>query len=97
MADGVVLDPDLLAAELLGEVLRADQRREADVVPDRDLTLDGQQVLVAPHARRAGGDRLARDDALERLVLVVDLERTETELADVNELGREACMEKQTR
>src|SRR2546427_4927688 len=41
-----VLDPDLLAAELVGQVLGADQRREAHVVTDGDVALDRQQVLV---------------------------------------------------
>src|SRR5437773_11812360 len=36
------------------------------------------------HMLGAGGDRLARDHALERVVLVIDFEGTETELADVN-------------
>src|SRR2546430_3040494 len=38
------LDPDLSAAELVGEVLRADQRCEPDVVADGDVALDRQQV-----------------------------------------------------
>src|SRR5215470_17613329 len=84
MADGVVLDPDLATAQLVGQVPRPDQRREAHVVAHRHVTLDRQQVLVAPHARRPRGDRCACDDALERLVLVVDFEWAETELADVN-------------
>src|SRR5262249_49335278 len=84
VTDGVVLDPDLAAAELVGEIARADQRREPDVMANRQVAVDRQQVLVAPHAVRAGGDRCARDDALERLVLIVDFERAEAELADVN-------------
>jgi len=54
------------------------------VVPDRDVALDRQQLAVPPHARRAGRDRLARDEALEGLVVVIDLEGTEAELTDVN-------------
>jgi len=81
MADRVVLHPDLTAAELVGEVLRADQRREAHVVADGDVPVDRQQLLVAPHARRPGRDRLAGDDALQRVVPIVDLEGAETELA----------------
>jgi len=65
-------------------VLRADQRREADVVADGHVAVDRQEVLVPPHARRPGGDRLARDDALQRVVPIVDLEGTETELAHVD-------------
>src|SRR5206468_2768115 len=84
VADRIVLDPDLAAAELVGEVLRADERREPDVVADRDVALDRQQVLVSPHRGWPGGDRRARDDGLERVVPVVDLERTEAELADVD-------------
>src|SRR5499426_2763753 len=83
VADRVVLHPDLAAAELVGQVLRADQRREAHVVADGDVAVDRQQRLVPPHARRAGLDRLPRDDALQRIVPIVDLEGTETELADM--------------
>ncbi len=90
VADRVVLDPDLPAAELVGEVLRADQRCEPDVVADGDVALDRQQVLVPPHRGRPGGDRLARDDGLERVVPIIDLERTEAELADVDGGGRVA-------
>ena len=84
MADRVVLHPYLADPELLREVLRPHEGGEAHVVPDRDVALDRQQLAVPPHARRAGRDRLARDEALEGLVVVIDLEGTEAELTDVN-------------
>src|SRR5262249_2098430 len=83
VTDRVVLHPDLAATELVGEVLRADARREAYVVADGDVAGERQELLVPPHARRAGLDRLPRDDALQRIVPIVDLERAKTELADM--------------
>ena len=88
VAHGVVLDPHLAAAELVGEVLRADERREADVMADRDVAVDRQEVLVPPHARRPGLDRGAGDDAPQRVVPIVDLEGAKTELAHVDRRRR---------
>src|SRR3989442_12713784 len=84
MAHRVVLDPDLATAQLVGEVSRANHRREADVVADRDVAVDRQQVLVPPHAGRTGGDRLTGDDPLQCFVAVIDLEGTQTELPGGN-------------
>src|SRR5438034_10133015 len=84
MADGIVLDPDLAAAQLVGQVARADQGCEAHVMADRDVAVHREQVLVPPHAGRPGGNRLTSDDALHRFVVVIDLAGTETELADMH-------------
>src|SRR5207245_7966959 len=86
----IILHPVLAAPELVGEVLRANQRSEAHVVADRDVAVDRQELLVPPHARRPGRDRLAGDDALQRVIPIVDLEGTETELAHVE--GRRLIM-----
>src|SRR5207247_9634166 len=52
-----------------------------------EFAVDRQHRAVRPHTRRARRDRLARDHFLERVVVVIDLEGTKTELADVNRCG----------
>jgi hypothetical protein len=84
VADGIVLDPHLATTQLIGEIPRSHQRREADVMADSQIPFHGQQVLVPPHAGRSRGDRLASHHAAKSVVVVVDLEGTEAELADVN-------------
>jgi len=54
------------------------------VVADGRLSVEGEQISVAPDARGARRDPVSGDDLLDRLVVIVDLERAETELADVN-------------
>ena len=88
----VVLHPDLAEPELGGEPVGADERGEARAEVDRRL---------AP--RPEGGPRNATCSAArprcvsrvtvraERIVVVGDLERPETELAHVQRLGRVAC------
>jgi hypothetical protein len=87
VAHRVVLDVELLDAELLGEVSRAHQRREADRLADVRVSLgqvQRQQVGVAPDAWGTRLDALAAHEGADDLVVVVDLERTEAELADVD-------------
>ncbi len=60
--------------------------REAGVEADGGIAVDGQELAVAPHAVRARFDQLARNGVLDQVVVVVGLERTEVELADVDRL-----------
>src|SRR5262249_10792539 len=85
----VVLDVELLAAELFCKPVRALQRREAGMEPGLRL-IDGQKVLVAPQTLRPARDRLARDLPLHLRVVVLDLVRPEALLADVNGRHRRA-------
>src|SRR5213078_3988856 len=79
---GVVLDPELLAAELFGEAVGALERGEAGVEAGDGL-LDGEEVLVAPEALGAALDGLAGDLSLHAGVVVLDLVGAEALLADV--------------
>ena len=54
----VVLDPQLTEAELGGEPVGADERREAGTEVHRRVPLHRQQVRVPPEAERPGGDLL---------------------------------------
>jgi hypothetical protein len=80
----VVLDPHLTEPELGREAVGAHEGRETRPEVDRRIGGDRKQICVPPEARRARGDALAADDAGDRLVVVRDLERTETPFARVN-------------
>ena len=84
---GVVLDPHLPQAEALGEAVGADQRRAAGGQPGARLrlrALERQEVVVAPDVLRAALDPPPdRADVGDRLVLVLDLQRTEAPRAHV--------------
>ena len=84
--EGVVLDVKFLHAERLGQPVGFDQRGESGVEADGGVAVDGEQFPVAPHAVRARFDQLARDGVLDEIVVVVGLERTEVELANVDGL-----------
>ena len=88
MAHGVVLDVELRDAELLAEVARAHEGREADRLPQRGLTVraqvERQQVGVAPDAVGPALDARAGHTRADDGIVVVDLEGAEAELADVN-------------
>ena len=81
--DGVVLDPQLLDAELVGQAVGPDQRRAADVQADGRLAVEGQQFLVAPHVERAQLDLLAAERLADGVVVVIDFERAEIVGAEV--------------
>src|SRR5690606_24779329 len=72
----IVLDPQLLQAELGGQPARVDETGQAGlgVGEGRDVARHGEQRLITPDVPRAGGDLLAGD----RRVVVTDLERCET-------------------
>src|SRR5207244_988973 len=83
----VVLHPQLLDAQLLGQVPRPQQRSEAHRLADVGLTfrdVQRQERRVAPDAGRPRLDLCAADLRGDDLVVVVDLEGAEAELADVN-------------
>ena len=85
--DRVVLDVELADAPLGGQVARAHQRGEADRAADRRPAvheIERQQIGVAPDRFGAGLDARAADARADHLVVVLDLEGTEAELADVD-------------
>src|SRR5439155_7997066 len=86
----VVLHPHLAEPESGGEAVGADQRREPGAEVDRVAPVDGQEVGVAPDARRPGCDLLAADGRPDGVVVVVDLERPEAPLA--SEDGRDLVL-----
>jgi hypothetical protein len=70
---GVVLDPELADAELLGQLVGADQRGPAGA-ERRVRMLDGQEIGVAPDRVRTGLDAtLDLVDVLPGLGCVLDL------------------------
>ncbi len=78
----VVLKVEVLQAQVLGQVLGADQGCEAGLEVD-GLALAGQQVTIAPDGQRPALDALAADGLAHALVVVGDLQGAEAELADV--------------
>ena len=83
---GVVLHPELAQSELGCEPVGADEGREAGAEIDRGVDRDREEVGVTPHVRRTGGDPFAGDRPAEALQVVRDLQRPETELADMKRL-----------
>ena len=85
VADGVVLDPDLLEAEPLGEPVGAHERRHAGL-PGRPRA--GRRAAAAPRSATscAGATRSSRGVSTLPMagVVVGDLQRAEAELADVD-------------
>src|SRR5688500_11369254 len=88
MRRAVVLDPEIAYAELGGQTVGADERGEAGVTAGDDVARDRKQLAIAPHARRPGGDRLARHAADERIDVGADIERPEADLTDMKRTGR---------
>ena len=88
MIDRVVLDVERVQPQLVPEVLRSDQGRKAGMQADGGLAFNRQQVHIAPEALRAALDLLAREGGLNLLIVVLDLERPETQLTDMQRHGR---------
>src|SRR5262249_23030997 len=82
------LHPELFHAEDGTEALGADERGEARVEADARLLVDREQLAVAPEIPRSARDRLAGEDASDRVVVVGHLERAEARLADVERRDR---------
>src|SRR5712692_11431742 len=81
--DGVVLEIELVQAELRAEIVGPHERREAGVESRRGLALDGEKVYVAPEALRPRLNRLAGEGCLDRLVVVLNFQGTEAHIADM--------------
>ena len=89
MIDRIVLDVELAYTESFGQPLGANERREARVKTGAWLSLNRQQLAVAPETLRARLDRGAAEERRNRLVVVGDLERTEALVADPERGWRE--------
>src|SRR5262249_11417599 len=85
---GVVLDPELLDAERLGQAMGTNQRCAADERADRRFAVDGQQLAIAPHVEWPQLDLAAIDRLADGVVVVVDFEGTEVVFAIVEGLLR---------
>ena len=59
------------------------QGRETCVQAHFGCAVQGQKVVVAPHGFRPGLDARLADGLFDLVVIVVDLQRAETEFADV--------------
>src|SRR5207247_1631140 len=86
MIHGVVFDVQLPDAEMRGEPIAADQRREPGIEPGSRLVDDGQQLRVSPKIFRTPLDLLARESY--RAVVVHRLERSEASIAHIQRLRR---------
>src|SRR5262249_57670880 len=75
--DRIVLDPELLDAQRLGEAVCLDQRRAADVQADGRLALQRQQFAVAPHVVGPALEERAADLGPEGIVVLEDLDRAQ--------------------
>ncbi len=84
----VVLEPEPVDAEDRGQPVRVEQRRGADRQRPRRRRVDGEQLQVAPDARRAPRDRLARQRGRDHGQVVGHLERPETGRTDIGEGDR---------
>jgi hypothetical protein len=79
---GVVLDVELFDAQFGGELVGADQRREARAQAGARLAFDREQVLVAPERAWPGLDRGTGDIAPGLLVVEGDLDGAEIVVTD---------------
>ena len=86
IVDRVVLDPEFLDPELLGQAVGLHERGKAHLGADGRLPVDRQQLAVTPHRLGTGFDKLAGERPADGIVVVGGLERTEVELADMDRL-----------
>ncbi len=71
-ADGIILDVEIVDANALAEILRANQRGKADGQVGQKALRDGEKFFIAPDVGGASGDGLARKATANRLQLVLD-------------------------
>src|SRR5439155_10163888 len=82
---GVVLEVERRAgaqAQLSGEALSSDERGRPDGEAALRSAFDGEQLQVAPDSRRPPCDRIAGEGGASDVVVVLDLERSETGRTD---------------
>src|SRR5262249_25442464 len=84
--DGIILEPEALDAKSLGEAIRLDKWRAADLRANGGLAVERQQLAVAPHVRGSPLDLAAADGLSYGLVIVIDLERPKIVGAEVEGL-----------
>ena len=89
MVHRIVFDVELLHAESFREPMRAHERREAGVEARPRMSLDGQQLTIAPEALGPALDELAGEAFGDRLVVVGHLERAEALVAHPESGGGE--------
>src|ERR1700722_17475406 len=90
MIDRVVLYIEMLQTELRAEPMAMQQRREAGVRPDIRFAgkIDRQKLAIQPQIVRALLDHAACKDRANLCVVLGDLERPETGLADMQRAYR---------
>jgi len=86
VVDGIVFDIELVNAEDCTEPLGAHQWRKAGIKSDSGLTVDGEQLAVAPEILFAGGDFFPADGFFNSLVIIDDLQRAKTNVAHMQRL-----------
>ena len=94
MVDRIVLDIELTYTETFGQPLGANERRETRVKTRAWISLDGQQLAVAPQALRARFNRGAGEERRNRFVVVGDLERPQAFVAHPESSGGESSLAK---
>jgi len=87
MIHRIVLDVELLQAEPPRQPVGANQRRIARVKSSARLTRNWQQLSEPPHIPRPPFDDVATHRLANRAVVVLDLQRSQTLIADPQRLG----------
>ena len=83
MVDGVVLEIELSDSQHAGQAVGPDQRSASHVPAYRGLTVNGQQLTVAPHGSRPRGKRRTSQRPRGGLVIIGDFQRAEILGAEV--------------
>ena len=86
VVDRVILDVKLINPQFLGQAVGSDKRGESDLLPDRRLAIDRQQLAVTPHRLWTRCNDLAVDVLRDEIVVVVGFEGAEIKLANVDRL-----------
>ena len=88
MIDRIVLNVELVEAEVGAEILGAHQRRHPGMRAEKGRPFDRQEIGIAPDAVWTVLDLLAGNALLDLLVVVFHFEGAEAHLADVDRLRR---------
>ncbi len=92
----VVLDVQLADAEPFRKSRGANERGEPGMKACARFSVDWQELAVAPQVLRARFDQLTRDEPGDRRIVVGDLERAETLVADPGGRGGKTCSAEMT-
>ena len=86
VVDRIVFDIQFFDTESGAETMGAHERREAGVETDSRFAVDRQELAIAPQVMRPRGDFVAADGLSDPVVVVANVERTETVVAHMRRL-----------